>query len=68
MKRKQEKIILQDLEKKIVFITGPRQVGKTYLAKLLSKKFNQSVYLNYDNIEDQRIIKNQSWLNSTDLY
>lgn len=33
MRRKQKQQILKDLEKKIVFIVGPRQVGKTWLAK-----------------------------------
>ncbi len=32
MERFQKKQILKDLEKKMVFITGPRQVGKTWLA------------------------------------
>lgn len=67
MKRKQKEQILKDLEKKIVFIVGPRQVGKTWLAKDISKEFANPVYLNYDSAEDRSIIKNESWLSSTDL-
>ena len=52
------KQILQDLEKKMVFIVGPRQVGKTFLAKQIAKKFKKVDYLNYDFFEDRKIIKN----------
>lgn len=67
MRRKQKEQILKDLEKKIVFIVGPRQVGKTWLAKDISKEFSRPVYLNYDSAEDRKIIENESWLTSTDL-
>jgi hypothetical protein len=67
MKREQKEQILKDLEKKIVFIVGPRQVGKTWLAKEIAKDFKKPVYLNYDRAEDRSIIKNESWLTSTDL-
>ncbi|MEI8320395.1 MAG: hypothetical protein WCG05_00055 [Alphaproteobacteria bacterium] len=33
MKRAQKNIILKDLEKKIILLVGPRQAGKTWLAK-----------------------------------
>ena len=40
LKRYLEGLIAQDLEKKMVFLTGPRQVGKTTLAKgLLGRWF-----------------------------
>ncbi len=48
MKRKQQDIITKDLAMKMVFITGPRQVGKTSLALAISKNFEKSLYLNYD--------------------
>ncbi len=67
MRRKQKQQILKDLEKKIVFIVGPRQVGKTWLAKEIATNFSKPVYLNYDHVQDRSIIKNESWLSSTDL-
>lgn len=67
MKRYLYNQILEDLKKKIVFITGPRQVGKTFLAKQIMKNFVKPQYLNYDNINDIRIIKDTSWALNTDL-
>jgi len=59
--------ILKDLKKKMVFITGPRQVGKTYLAKQIMEEFKKPQYLNYDNATDLRIIKKMSWAQNADL-
>ena len=67
MKRLQKAWILKDLEKKMVLLVGPRQTGKTWLAKDIAKEFPNSVYLNYDQKLDRDIIHAQSWLNSTDL-
>ncbi len=39
----------------MVFIGGPRQVGKTTLAKLFIQSSQQ--YLNWDDIDDRSIIK-----------
>jgi len=58
MLRAQQQFITQDLAQKMVFLTGPRQVGKTYLAQEIAKGFQKSVYLNYDYFEDRDIIKN----------
>jgi len=59
--------IIEDLKKKIVFVTGPRQVGKTFLAKQIMENFAHPQYLNYDNINDLRIINDTSWALNTDL-
>jgi len=67
MKRFQKQHIINDLKKKMVFVTGPRQVGKTWLAKDIAKEFNRSVYLNYDSREDRSIIQNEAWLEDTEL-
>jgi predicted AAA+ superfamily ATPase len=59
--------IKRDLSKKMVILTGPRQVGKTYLAKELMKEFRNAQYLNYDHYDDARIIHNQTWSLDADL-
>ncbi len=43
-----------DLNEKMVFLGGPRQVGKTTLAKTLIQKPEQ--YLNWDVLQDRKII------------
>lgn len=67
MKRYLFEQILKDLVKKMVFITGPRQVGKTYLAKQLMSHFAKPQYLNFDNLTDRGIITDQSWIQNSDL-
>lgn len=59
--------IKKDLKKKIVLLVGPRQSGKTYLAKEIAKDYQNSLYLNFDNVQDRQIIKNQNWIDKTDL-
>ena len=52
-----EKKIIKDLPQKMVFIGGPRQVGKTTLAKQIGKTFYKKYsYLNWDNIDDKKTI------------
>lgn len=47
--------VLSDLEEKMVFIGGPRQVGKTTLAKdIIGEKFDKITYLNWDFVEDRK--------------
>ena len=54
--------ILDDLNKKMVFVGGPRQVGKTTLAKaVLSEKFPSGRYLNWDYDEDRQDILQKRW-------
>lgn len=49
--------ITQDLKKKMVFIGGPRQVGKTTLAQFIGKQNYQNfTYLNWDSREDRKDI------------
>lgn len=53
-----------DLEKKIILLSGPRQCGKTTLSRSL---FKETEYLNFDNVKDRLILKDQSWSRETDL-
>ena len=67
MKRTQQALIKKDLARKMVFLTGPRQVGKTSLAKAIAADYKPSIYLNYDSLADRKIIADMAWLPSTDL-
>jgi len=53
-----EKFVLKDIKEKMVFIAGPRQVGKTTFAQYFGDKYfsGKSIYLNWDNREDRRNI------------
>ncbi len=54
--------ILDDLRSKMVFISGPRQVGKTTLAKgILSNHFSSGRYLDWDLDEDRQDILKKRW-------
>jgi uncharacterized protein len=58
IKRYIERHILDDLKDKMVFVSGPRQVGKTTLAKDIGKTFfsEKYEYLNWDNRADKKTI------------
>lgn len=49
-----------DLQKKLVFLTGPRQVGKTTLSRQLMQAADTQ-YLNYDVASDRAVIEHASW-------
>ncbi len=67
MWRIQKQAIVDDLDKKMVFLVGPRQAGKTWLAKNIAEDFKSPVYLNYDSVADRELMLQQNWLGSTDL-
>lgn len=67
MERFQKAAILKDLQKKMVLLAGPRQAGKTTLAKEIGSQFTHTTYLNYDRSEDRKIIEQEAWLHSTEL-
>ncbi|HSV52443.1 MAG TPA: ATP-binding protein [Burkholderiaceae bacterium] len=58
--------VAADLQKKLVFLTGPRQVGKTTLSQLLMQGI-EAQYLNYDVAPDRALIERQSWSPRTQL-
>jgi len=57
--------ILKDLSRKLVFLSGPRQVGKSTLARSLIHSPSQ--YLNWDIPSDRKIIRDISWLKKDGL-
>jgi predicted AAA+ superfamily ATPase len=56
-----ESAIREDLAEKMVFVAGPRQVGKTTLARRILDLEGPGVYLNWDNREDRREIRAAHW-------
>lgn len=51
--------IAADLESKLVFLGGPRQVGKTTLSRSVSQ--DSQVYLNFADPADRKIILERAW-------
>jgi uncharacterized protein len=55
--------IIRDLQRnKMVFVSGPRQCGKTTLAAhILNNNEKSGVYLNWDDIDHKQIILKRNW-------
>ena len=58
MQRTLTQHILSDLNKKVVLLSGPRQCGKTTLARSLADDYD---YLNFDSTEDRLALQRLSW-------
>ena len=54
----------KDLDNKIVLLSGPRQIGKTFLSKRLNLNYE---YLSFDDSELRKIIMNRSWNRESEL-
>jgi uncharacterized protein len=68
MLREQIPAIEEDLARKMVLLSGPRQVGKSWLARhIATTQFHSSRYLNWDNLLDREVILNYGWSTTTDL-
>ena len=65
MNRGVEDRIKTDLDQKMVLLSGPRQVGKTTLAKALYP--GNSEYFNMDSVEHRLLIQKQAWRRDCDL-
>lgn len=60
--------IIEDLKEKMVFIGGPRQVGKTTISQeLIADHFKNSAYYNWDSRTDRRKIMASEWPASSEL-
>jgi predicted AAA+ superfamily ATPase len=60
MERYLDHVVRRDLQRKMVFLTGPRQVGKTTLSHQLVAELGGQ-YLNHDVAQDHSLIVNQRW-------
>jgi predicted AAA+ superfamily ATPase len=67
MQRYLDDRIQQDLKKKMVILTGPRQVGKTTLSQQLMTLAGDGQYLNFDVAAHRAVMVNQTWRQSTRL-
>ena len=59
----EERYIIEDLKDKMVFISGPRQVGKTTLSLQIGENvFGKDYsYLNWDNRQDRKFILSDTY-------
>jgi len=60
-KRYMTQPVREDLQQKMAFLGGPRQVGKTTLARFLSEEYRSHLYLNWDNPKHKIQIIKQQW-------
>jgi predicted AAA+ superfamily ATPase len=67
MERYLHSLVLKDLGSKMVFISGPRQCGKTTFAQELLKASKSGRYLNWDSKDDRKTILNSSWADQDNL-
>jgi uncharacterized protein len=67
MKRYLQPVLAKDLARKMVFLTGPRQVGKTTLSRQLMERADSAQYFNYDVALDRKTIQSLAWNPSADL-
>lgn len=60
--------IVEDLREKMVFVGGPRQVGKTTLCRnFVATHFSNHAYFNWDNRTDRKAITASSWPGDREL-
>lgn len=61
MERSLAPLLLADLSRKMVFLSGPRQAGKSTLATALAAQSESAQVLNWDVAADRQVILRQSW-------
>lgn len=66
LRNKKIELLKKDLKRKMVFLGGPRQVGKTTLAQILLGK-EKDGYFNWDNPHDKKRILAAEWTKSQKL-
>mgnify|MGYP001187726768 FL=1 len=61
MKRYLDDLLGTDLQRKMILLTGPRQVGKTTLCRQQMAAYDLAQYLNWDIAADRAILQRASW-------
>lgn len=61
LKRYIQDAVTKDLREKMVFVAGPRQVGKTTLARQILERAGAGVYFSWDRRQDRREISEARW-------
>ncbi|MEW6365384.1 MAG: ATP-binding protein [Acidobacteriota bacterium] len=61
LRRYLEASVREDLAEKMVFVAGPRQVGKTTMARQILSEWSAGMYLNWDNRQDRSEIRAACW-------
>lgn len=59
--------IIKDLKKKMVFVGGPRQCGKTTLASHIMSTYPRGLYCNWDLEEHRQIVLGKRWADEDQL-
>ena len=67
MQRYLEQIVFKDIKRKLVILTGPRQVGKTFMSRQLMSYYQNPLYLNWDIPEHRVRLQKQDWYDLHDL-
>ena len=67
MQRSLLPLLRADLARKMVFLSGPRQAGKSTLALALAQEAESAQVLNWDVAADRSVIHQQSWSPSARL-
>ncbi len=62
-----ERLVREDLDKKMVFLGGPPQVGNTTLAHMVAEEAKRPAYFNWDRRAHRRAILQEQWPSESDL-
>ena len=67
MQRYVEQTVFKDIKKKLVILTGPRLIGKTYMSRQLMSHYKNPLYLHWDIPEHRLRLQKQDWYDLHDF-